>query len=693
VRGEFIDVGDERYYAIRNVDRIAPFLISVISDDDHWLFVSSNGGLTAGRVSPATMLFPYITVDKIHSSTSYTGCLTKLHALRDDSWCDWDPFGPAQNGRFRKSRNLYKNVLGNKLCFEEINHDLQLAFRYTWQTSDRYGFIRACELENLGESAVELRIADGLQNVLPAGTPSFTQLNSSNLVDAYKWTELDADTGLVLFTLYSAISDRSEPCESLKANVAYCLGLDDATVLISTEQLRGFPRGADLEEVALTRGIRGAFLINTALTLEPGATRRWQIVANTELTQSQVVDLRRELADREALSTAIGESVRHGSDALSRIMASGDGFQATTEENVSTRHYSNVAFNVLRGGVFPDQYTINARDLRRTIRSFNRAVFARNQALLENLPALLTVGDLLRQARDSGDPQLERLCHEYLPITFGRRHGDPSRPWNQFTIRLRDSDGDPLLSYEGNWRDIFQNWEALAYSFPEFVEGMIAKFVNASTIDGYNPYRITKHGIDWEIEDPEDPWSYIGYWGDHQIIYLQKLLELSQAFHPDRLNKLLRDPIFCYANVPYRVRPFDALLADPKNTVDYDTALAERIEHLLETIGADGKLLLDDEGHVYQVNLAEKLLVPLLSKLGNLVIDGGIWLNTQRPEWNDANNALVGQGLSMVTLYYLRRYIKFLHNLLAAESDPIQMSTEVGQWLTATAAALRASPY
>ena len=110
------------------------------------------------------------------------------------------------------------------------------------------------------------------------------------------------------------------------------------------------------------------------------------------------------------------------------------------------------------------------------------------------------------------DPQLERLAAEYLPITFGRRHGDPSRPWNQFEIKLKDEAGHSLLSYEGNWRDIFQNWEALTFSYPEFIECVIAKFVNASTIDGYNPYRITKGGIDWEVEEPDDPWSYIGYY-------------------------------------------------------------------------------------------------------------------------------------------------------------------------------------
>ena len=188
---------------------------------------------------------------------------------------------------------------------------------------------------------------------------------------------------------------------------------------------------------------------------------------------------------------------------------------------------------------------------------------------------------------------------------------------------------------------------------------------------------------------PDDPWSYIGYWGDHQIIYLQKLLELSHGFHPGRLRELLRQPLFCYANVPYRIAPFAALLENPKSTVQFDHELAERIEERVAKIGADGKMVLGADGGVYQVNLLEKLLVPLLAKLSNLVIDGGIWLNTQRPEWNDANNALVGHGLSMVTVCYMRRYVDFLRQLLADEADSFALSAEVAAWLADTAAALR----
>ena len=58
VSGEFVTMGNERYYAINNVNKMAPFFVSVISNSDHWLFVSSTGGMTAGRVSPETALFP-----------------------------------------------------------------------------------------------------------------------------------------------------------------------------------------------------------------------------------------------------------------------------------------------------------------------------------------------------------------------------------------------------------------------------------------------------------------------------------------------------------------------------------------------------------------------------------------------------------------------------------------------------------
>jgi hypothetical protein len=688
VMGEFVDAGGERYYAIRNVDEMPPFFMSVISSADHWLFVSSSGGLTAGRVAPDTALFPYVPVDRIHECSPHTGCKTILRMHLHGRLVIWEPFNREHDGRFATSRNLYKSTVGHKLRFEEVNHDLGLAFRYTWATSDRHGFVRQCELQNLRDETVRVDLVDGLQNILPAGTPMLVQMNSSNLVDAYKWSELDARSGVAMYALYSRITDRAEPSESLRAHVVYGLGLDAPTVLLSSLQLNAFRLGGHLVQESCRRGIRGAYFLGASVTLPRRESQRWEIVADVARSQGQILEIIRQLDDPAALALSVAQSVDAGSDELARIMASADGFQCAAEESVTAHHYANVLFNVLRGGIFHDQYRVPAADFASSVRHFNTPVLERHRDLLAGLPESVSAEELLSIVRGTGDLQLERLCLEYLPITFGRRHGDPSRPWNKFAIRLKDARGGRLLSYEGNWRDIFQNWEALTFSFPGFIEYVIAKFVNASTVDGYNPYRINREGIDWEIEDPDDPWSHIGYWGDHQIIYLLKFLEQSRQFHPARLGELLRRSVYSYANVPYRIGSFADIVANPKSTVTYDGALAARIAERVTAIGADGKLVLDASGAVYQVNLLEKLLVPLLAKLGNLVVDGGIWLNTQRPEWNDANNALVGHGVSMVTLYHMRRYVCFLQQLLDGEQAPVELSAEVGDWLADTSAAL-----
>ena len=208
----------------------------------------------------------------------------------------------------------------------------------------------------------------------------------------------------------------------------------------------------------------------------------------------------------------------------------------------------------MRVGVLANNYYHYIEDNKIYLKKINKLISKQYSLWLGDLPKKITSSELIKLAESKEDADLIRLTYEYLPLTFSRRHGDPSRPWNLFSIETKNEDGSLKYNYEGNWRDIFQNWEALCYSFPEFIEGIISKFVNATTIDGYNPYRIMKNGIDWESPDPEDPWAYIGYWGDHQIIYLQKLLEISNNYHPGKLNDLLTKKIFTNANVQYKIK-------------------------------------------------------------------------------------------------------------------------------------------
>ncbi len=699
VEGTFVTVDGVESYRIENVDRMAPFFVTVVSGTDHWLFASSTGALTAGRTSPDHPLFPYETVDRIHDAEDRTGSktvllVTEANALTESSSGPgkperkrlWEPFSDRYAGLYAIRRSLTKSLQGDRLRFEEVNDDLGLALAVTWCTSERFGFVKRTEIRSVGPTAATVRVLDGVQNLMPYGISRDLQATRSVLADAYKKNERVPGTTLGLFTLSAIPVDKAEPSEALKATTVWSVGVEPDALLLSTRQIDRFRADEGLESETAIRAERGAYFVDVTLRLGAGETRRWTTVADIDQDAADVIGLVDALADPDALLAALDADIDAGTRRLCCIAAGADSEQRTAEPLTSARHRMNVLFNIMRGGVFDEGYSIVREDVRAHVAHHNARLAAQTADLFDALPERVTVQALRDAARARG-PQIERLCAAYLPLSFSRRHGDPSRPWNDFSIDLHTPDGAIKRGYEGNWRDIFQNWEALGRSYPGYLDAFVATFVNASTADGYNPYRITDEGIDWETIEPDDPWSYIGYWGDHQLIYLLRLLTLSRAHHPDRLVGLLSRRLFSYANVPYRIKPYADLIRDPHDTVAFDADLEAEIERRVEAMGADGKMLLDADGEVVLVTLAEKLLVTLLAKLTNLVPEGGVWMNTQRPEWNDANNALVGYGVSVVTLFALRRTLTVLRDLFPADGT-LEMSREVAALLGAVSSTL-----
>jgi len=669
VSGDYVILNDENFYKIANYDQMAPFFMSVVSDSDHWMFISSRGGLTAGRKNADNALFPYGTDDKVSNSSADTGSRTLLMVSSGDKTSLWEPFSEGYVGVYQTSRNLYKNVAGDKLVFEEINHDLNVTFQYIWMSSEQFGFVKQSKVTNSGDK-ISVDVLDGIQNILPYGTDAMTQMARSCLIDAYKKNELQADVGLGIFSMSSTLTDKAEPSEALSATTVWSQGLDKTKILLSSTQLDSFRNGQTIEQENDVHGLAGAFFINAQFKLGKNETKEWNIIAELNQGPAKVSNLLAQLADKNALTQALYTDIATGTENLMHIVGKADGIQITNDTLTSNHHFANVLFNVMRGGIFDDNYTIKKDDFLDFVEHINSQCFKDCATFFNDLPEQCHYSTLIDLATQQNNIQLLRICYEYLPLTFSRRHGDPSRPWNKFSIELKQEDGSKILNFQGNWRDIFQNWEALSFSIPNFVESIICKFVNASTIDGYNPYRVTKRGIDWEILDPSDPWSNIGYWGDHQVIYLLKLLEFSSNHHPGKLEQFLSEELFCYANVPYLIKPYQALLEDPHNTIDYDNDREALIQQRVAKVGADGRLIWDNSGKVLQVNLTEKILACALSKLGNFIPEGGIWMNTQRPEWNDANNALVGYGVSMVTLYYLRRFQAYMLELFSGTEIP-----------------------
>lgn len=683
--GGYVQLWGETYYRVADYDHMSAFFMTLVSSADHWLFIASTGGLSAGRVNADIALFPYETEDKITAHSELTGSKTIIRAHRQGQTYLWEPFSERYAGVYRRRRNLYKNIYGNKLIFEEINLDLQLTLRTGWFTGDRFGFIRGSWLLNDGDSDCQIELLDGLQNLLPYGANLALQTSYSSLVNGYKRNEVDPESGLAVYALSATLSDRAEPSESLKATVAWQVGLDAAGYLLCSDQLDAFRAGHPIQTERDVPGKPGAYLVNASFEVAPGQSRHWRIVADVNQDSAAVVRLKHLLRlGPEAISRAIDDDVAQATAGLVGYVAAADGLQLTAQEMTTSHHFANVLFNIMRGGIFPDGYQVRRDDLLDFVNVRHRPLLATQSGWFAALPERLSIQSLRARAQEAGVPDLIRLAYEYLPLTFSRRHGDPSRPWNMFSINLKQPDGSPRLDYQGNWRDIFQNWEPLAYSYPDYVEGMIAKFLNATTIDGYNPYRLTRDGIEWEIPEPDSPWSNIGYWSDHQIIYLQKLLEIAEQVHPGKLETFRNQAVFAYANIPYRIRTYDEMLADANNTIDFDWQSERAIEGAVAGMGTDGRLRRDTAGQVVHVTMTEKLLVLLLAKLANLVPEGGIWMNTQRPEWNDANNALVGKGLSVVTVAYLRRFAVFWKaQLERAEPGAFAVNTAVADLFAA----------
>ncbi len=676
---EYVRIENENYYKISNSDAMRPFFMSIVSDSNHWMFISSNGGLSAGRKNSEYALFPYYTDDKITESADITGNKSIFKVNKDGEEFMWEPLAIRSLGTYATTQNLYKNKFGNKIIFEEINHDLGLIFRYQWSSSHKFGFVKKSKLINTSQEPVRITLLDGIQNIMPASIGSDMQNQSSNLVDAYKRNELEESSGLGIYALSAILVDKAEASEALKANVVWSLGLDNPIHLLSSLQINNFRSRQSITQEVDVKAEKGAYFVSTEVELLADSSKEWMIVANVNLNHSDIALLSTQLREDNSLIDKVNESIADGTNRLVELNAASDAIQVSADSLRDTRHFANTLFNIMRGGIFDNNYQIEKWDFSNYLVKANKKVARTSESILDALPDIFSLSEIQKIAYNSDDKNFRRLCLEYMPLKFSRRHGDPSRPWNKFSINTRSEiDGSKILDYEGNWRDIFQNWEALAHSYPEFIEGMIHKFLNASTFDGYNPYRVTKGGFDWEAIEPDDPWSYIGYWGDHQIIYLLKFLEFINNHKPGKLESFFSKDLFVYANVPYKIKPYQDLLKNPKDTIEFDQELDHKIRNERDEIGADGALLRDENRFIVKANFIEKILATSLAKLSNFIPEGGIWMNTQRPEWNDANNALVGNGVSMVTLYYLHRFFNFFEELLVTTTiEEVEISNEL----------------
>ena len=668
-----IEDGTE-FYKISGFDKIKPFLFTLASAGDIWIYLSTNGGVTAGRRTSDNALFPYVPEDVLHHSTD-TGAKTLIRARFAEKSYLWQPFDISPIRRFETERNIYKSVLGNSVIFEEKNITLSLTFRCRWQISDKYGIVRTSSLLSSG-SALGADVLDGFVNLLPYGISEAVQKASSCMADGYKTAELACDGSTAVYSLTSAFTDTPEPREVLLAAMFCGIADFNFDVYFNENTLNEFAKRKLKPPAKRQLGERCCYLMSFSVDFSAQNKQDWTIFGDTGVSHSRIAKTALQFTKDELF-----DDIEKSSERLLRITSMSDGLQLTGDKESCIHHLSCVTYNNMRGGIPANGSKLDGGDLLSFIKKKNVNIFSKNTELINRLASLDEIAELKSEALKCGSSELLRLCLEYIPVSFSRRHGDPSRPWNKFSIVLSDESGRPVTYYEGNWRDIFQNWEAMCMSFPELFENAVVKFLNSSTADGFNPLKINKFGFEFETPEGTDEWGSFGYSGDHQLIYLIKLTEHFADFYPDGPKRLFENDIFTYADTPYELSDFDAMLLNPKRTIRFDAAKNKRTLQNAAALGEDGRYILDG-GMPYTVSFAEKLAVPALCKISNLIPGGGIWMNTQKAEWNDANNALVGIGMSIVTVCNLRRYLVSLIGLFKKYApEEIMISEEVYNWL------------
>jgi hypothetical protein len=382
-------------YRISPIDRIDPFLMSVVSSSDLWMFVSSTGGLTAGRVEAQQCIFPYETDDRLHHLSGRVGPVTVLSIRTPAATTLWEPFtGDDPDTR----RSLLKSLLGNVVVFEEQHLRLGLTMRYRWAPSDRFGWVRTASLINhAGHEPLTVEILDGLLDVMPWGIGVPFQQQMSNLANAYRRSEITA-SGVGIFTLEALIVDVPEPAEALRATTVWSTGLGEPSTSVDPRAVAAARDGLPFAGSSLRTGRPGSFLVNATVQIAPGETRRWHVVADVAQSHADIAGLTHELATSEDLSRELDDDVDRGSAALHDIVASADGIQTTGSPKVDAHHLANTLFNVMRGGTFVDGYAIESDRFRAFVAERNGDVAEQHGDWLDDLPDSIDVADLRARA-------------------------------------------------------------------------------------------------------------------------------------------------------------------------------------------------------------------------------------------------------------------------------------------------------
>jgi hypothetical protein len=676
----------DNHFVIENYDKGKPFSsflpgIAGIKGIPLWAFYANRGqGITSFGIrdknEPIQEFFP--------ANTSYQ--YVDRYGFRSFVSVDGDVFEPfAVDTEDEVSRNML--ISRGHFIVEEINRTRQVNYRVTYfglTNEPVAGLVRKVEIHNLGDERT-IEVVDGIANILPSGTTNEGYKNMSNLM--VSWMGVENMENNIPFYKFRASSGDDAEISMVQKGHFYLSFVEDGKLvkpIVDLEYIFGYDTS-----LSVPVGLRGNSFMD--MDLEK------QVLVNK--VPCGFTPVSRTIRNDESMT--IHTIIGHASD-------------------VSIINQKAVTF--AKNGYLSDKLI----EAEKVIDDLVRAVDTETSFPL--FDAYLKQNLLDNSLRGGYPLVFGENEHQKVYHVFSRKHGDPERDYNFFSLAPEFySQGN------GNYRDVNQNRRNDVMFVPDSGLFNIKMFMNLLQLDGYNPLSVqgTTFTIDGRTADLliethvlsdkvrlkeilsgkftpgmismvislnqvklkiteeafigsilEHATQHIeavygeGFWSDHWT-YNFDLIESYLNVFPERVSALLfEDETYQYYESPVYVLPRDRKYGMASKGVIRQYGSIEEEPHSVRFEQSNWMKV--SSGEIYKTNLAQKLFSLVMIKFTTLDPFGmGIEMEANKPGWNDAMNGLPGVfGSGVSETIELVRVVRFLKENVTKPFRILKMNHE-----------------
>lgn len=606
----------------------------------------------------------------------------------------YEPFCTYAPGAKRRME-IEKNVL----TISEESNGLRITVCYIILPGENIGaLVRRVTVENLDSAAHEVELLDGMPQIIPYGIQNGQYKEMSNLFKS--WADIkNMENRAPLYTMRASSDDSAEVSEIEGGYFYFAVA------------------GGELQPVIYDKNVVFAYdnsMVNAVTFREKG------------------------LAGVLAEEQCFANKVPCGFIPVKVTLTGGEKYELAAYAGFASS--INLLNEKAKGFCAEGYAERKTEEARKLVDSFTKDVWTKSaNPLFDRYMEQCYLDNFLR----GGIPfVMGKEDHKAVVHLFSRKHGDPERDYNFFSIA-----GENYSQGNGNYRDVCQNRRNDVFFNPAIEDFNVRHFYSLVQMDGYNPLEIrpctfvipeensraSAELVAEHVEDPEGKIAAVlskpftpgqitnaiaahqlevtgdeeelvnaliglaeeqieagfgeGYWSDHWDYNLD-LVENYLLVYPDKRESLLfGDDSYGFYDSVGVVRPrSDTYVINKGKVRQYGS-----LYHCKEKGARPGFVengtnwLKDRQGNKVTTTLFGKMLTLAVNKFALLDSFGmGIEMEGGKPGWNDAMNGLPGLfGSGMPETLELKRLVDFLCEEAAGHSpaEEVRLPRELAAFM------------